>query len=379
MSTGKKNIKLRFAVTLIVLLVLHLLQGKYRLIGEGKLEGDFPTPPNAPFTFKDWFSGDYQKHKETYLNSSFGFRDYFVRVNNQVAFTLFKKAKANFVVAGKHNYLYEVTYINSYLGLDFIGKDSIMHRLERVKFLTDTLAKLNKNLILVFAAGKGSFYPEFFPAEFYLRKGITNYDYYTRFAKAYGLKYIDFNSSFIKNKHNSPYPLFPQYGIHWSHYGMCVVIDSLIKYIEQARHIDMPNFYWKEVELKKACKTDYDIAYGMNIIFKLKRSKMAYPVLKMESDTSKVKPSVLVIADSYYWGIFNYVISAAFDKSHFWYYNKQIYPESFNKPLTTDQVNLRNEIASHDVIIILATDANLPAFGWGFIENCYNLFKIKVN
>jgi hypothetical protein len=72
--------------------------------------------------------------------------------------------------------------------------------------------------------------------------------------------------------------------------------------------------------------------------------------------------------------MFNFGISKAFSNDHFWYYNKQVYPDSFKSPLETSQLDLRAQIAQHDVIIIMATEANLPGLGWGFIENAWNLF-----
>jgi len=83
----------------------------------------------------------------------------------------------------------------------------------------------------------------------------------------------------------------------------------------------------------------------------------------------------VVIADSYYWGMFNFGISNAFTNSHFWYYNQQIYPDSYHAPLETSQVSLQEEIDRHDLFIVMATEATLPDLGWGFIENTYDHFK----
>ena len=362
-------------ISLLFLLIVPGIQNVFPFIELAPLKGAISQPEKKSFTIKEWFSGDYQMVEEKYINETFGFRSLFVRIDNQIAFSLFKRAKANGVIIGKNNYLFEENYIKAYNGTDFIGTDSISLRMQKLKFIGDTLAKLNKNIIIVFAAGKGSYYPEYFPEKLKMKPGKTNYEYYTKSAKDLGIYYIDFNKYFVDNKHKSKYPLYPQYGIHWSNYGMCIAADSIIRYIEKIRNIDLPNLYWTKVDLAEAKESDYDIADGLNIKFKLRSFKMGYPRIQFESESGKTKPSVLVISDSYYWGMYGFGITKAFSNSHFWYYNKQIYPESFEKTVETTGINLKDEIARYDVIIIMATEATLPKLGWGFIENLSDFFR----
>lgn len=372
------NIKIRGALLLLILIILIIpfIQSKFNIVKLTPLKGAITKPEKKYINSTDWFSGRYQEQEEKYLNETFGFRSLFIRLNNQIAFSLFNKAKANGVIIGKHNYLFEENYIKAYYGTDFIGIDSVTHRMQRLKYIQDTLAKLHKNIILVFAAGKGSFYPEYFPDKYKTQKGITNYQTHIEIAQKMGLSYIDFNKYFIENKSASKYPLYPQYGIHWSYYGMCIAADSIVRYIEKVRNIDMPNFYWNEVDLAEPRESDYDIADGMNIKFKLKSFKMAYPKIQFQSDSGKTKPSVLVISDSFYWGMFGFgIITRSFSDNHFWFYNKEVYPSNNESQLKTNQVDLKEEIAKHDVIIIMATEATLPGFGWGFIESTYDMFK----
>lgn len=367
-------------ISLLFLLIIPGIQNEFQLFELAPLKGAITQPEKKTFTLKDWFSADYQIAEEKYLNESFGFRSLFVRIDNQIAFSLFKRAKANGVIIGKQNYLFEENYIKAFNGTDFWGYDSISNRMQKFKFISDTLKKLNKNIVLVFAAGKGSYFPEYFPEKYKMTPRITNYHYYLKIAQELGINYIDFNKYFVDNKYKSKYPLYPQYGIHWSTYGMGIAADSIIRYVEKIRNIDMPNLYWTKVDLAEANGDDYDIGDGLNIKFKLKSFQMAYPDFQVESDAGKTKPSVLVIADSYYWGMFGFGFTKAFSSNHFWYYNKEIYPDSFEKPTETNQVRLGDEINKNDVIIIMATEATLPKLGWGFIENLYDLYKgVKPN
>jgi hypothetical protein len=375
MKTMAETLRKILFLLLLVTLLIPFVQNKLHLVEVSPLKGAVQLSPNASFNLDGWFSGEYQAEKEKYLNESFGFRNILVRLNNQLAFNLFNKAKANGVIIGKDNYLYEENYLKAYYGLDFIGADSINHIAERLKFISDTLNKLHKNIIIVFAAGKGSFYPEYFPENYMATKNSTNLDAYLKAVREKGLNYINFNSYFIANKSKSKYILYPKHGIHWSYYGECLAADSIIKYIEKLRNINMPQIYWNTINLEPAREDDRDIGDGMNLLFGFKKDVLAYPQLHFQSDSGKIKPSAIVISDSFFWGMFNFGFFRSFTDSHFWYYNYQIYPEYYQSQLETDNVDLKDEIAKHDIFIIMATEATLPRFGWGFIENTYNMFK----
>ncbi len=379
MSINPKFTK-RILLTFILLLLLFpLIQFRNNIFKVKPLFGAVTLAADTSITAKGWFTAEYQQQKELFTNDNFGFRSLLVRLNNQIAYWLYNKAKANGVIIGKNNYLYEENYIKACLGIDYVGEDSIAHRMNRLKYISDTLTKLNKNLILVYAAGKGGFYPEFIPDEYGKKRGTTNFETHIKFSKQLKLNFIDFNSYFIANKNKSKYLLYPQYGIHWSHYGVYLVEDSIIRYIEKLRNIDMPNAFYDKVDFEYPKNTDRDISDGMNLLFNFKSPMMAYPLVKYQNDSAKTRPSVLVISDSFYWGIFSSGISAAFDKTQFWYYNKEVIQDGSNKPLAPFELNLREEIKKYDVVIILSTDANLPAMGWGFIENLYDMFQGKTS
>lgn len=363
---------------LILLLLLTFPAIQYFLVpfNLAPLNGAITPPEKTDFTIAGWLSGDFQEQQEKYLNESFGFRSLFVRINNQLTFNLFKKAKANGVVIGKNGYLFEKHYIDAYYGEDFVGVDSIKHRMNRLKYIQDRLSKLNKTLLIVFAPGKASFYPEYIPDNLKAPKKITNYQLTLHKAKALGINYIDFNQYFIDHKYTAKYQLYPKYGIHWSYYGSCIAADSIVKYIERIRKIDMPDISWKYIRMYEAKESDYDIGDGMNLLFKLKGDKLAYPILKFERGSGKTKPSLLVISDSFYWGMYSFGIDRVFSKNHFWYYNKDVYPECTEKPLKTCQLNLKNQIMQHDVIMIMSTETTLKTMGWGFIEDAYKTLKV---
>lgn len=375
MSKFSNILKKVLLIGVFAILFLPMIQNTITLRKSFPLKGDVVLPANTEFSEDAWFLGEFQQKKEDYLNSMFGFRSLFVKAHHQIAYSFFDKVNAQGVVIGKENYLYEESYINAYTGKDFLGEDSISHTINRLKFISDTLNKLGKQLIVVFAAGKASFYPEYIPDSYLPIKEKTNYKSLSNEAKKIGLNVIDFNKWFMDNKYKSKYPLYPQQGVHWSTYGTALAADSLIKKIESLRHIDIPNLKITGVKLGSAFDVDYDIADGMNLLFKLKGFDVAFPYMKVDDTLGKVKPKVLVISDSFYWGMYNLGIANCFTNDHFWYYNKQVYPETFKQELLTNQLNIGNEIDKHDVIVIMATEATLRKISWGFIEEAESFYK----
>ena len=339
------------------------------------LKGSFNLPLDTIFSKEKWISGEYQQKKEEYLNASFGLRNLFVRTNNQIVYSLFSRAKANGVIVGKDNYLYEEAYINAFYGKDFLGEDSLSRTINRLKFISDTLNQLGKQLILIFAPGKASFYPEYIPESYLPQNTKTNYKVLSERAFAAGLNMIDFNKWFLSKKQSSEFPLYPKYGIHWSVYGTALAADSLVKKIDFLRQTISPRIKITKVQMAPPYDSDYDIADGMNLLFKCRGFDMAYPQTTIDNSNAKSKHRVLVISDSFYWGLFNLGISNCFQNDHFWYYNKQVYPESSKQELLTDQLDIKDEINKHDVVVIMATEATLPRIGWGFIEKTEKLYR----
>lgn len=362
---------------IIILLILPIVQEKTNVIKVNPLKGSFQSEKIVEFSFQDWFEGIYSTKQDRYLNENFGFRNLFVRLYNQIQYSLFREAKANGVIIGKESYLYEENYILSYLGRDFIGEDKIKNRVEKLTKITDTLKTKNIDLLVILAPGKGSFYPEYIPEKYNPNyKTTTNYEVYKKIMLERNINLLDFYSWFINMKTLSKYPLFPKTGIHWSKYGEILVADSIIKYVNSKnRQLLKSEIIINDISYSTAVfDTDDDIEQGMNLLFNIKDLKMGYPDFKFEkSNVPGLK--VLTVADSYYWGLFNSGLSKhAFNNGQFWFYNEEIYPESYHESLHVSDINLKESIESNDMIILLSTDANLYKFPFGFIDQAYSLY-----
>jgi len=364
---------------LIVLLVaVPLIQQVVGFAYVKPLKGAVEESKSAEFSIDGWFSNDYQSSTEKYINTNFGFRSSFVRLNNQLDYWLFDEINAKSVLIGKEGYLYEYSYIKEYLGKNFLGKDEIKNRVAKTKQASDSLAARGIDLVVLLAAGKASYFPEYFPDSLQgYTKTISNYDYFTKAFDSAGVKIIDFNGWFVNMKDTSRYPLFTKGGIHWSKYGEYLVADSLIRYIEAIRNVKLPEYRVESVELSMIPRyRDNDIGEGMNLIFPHSSTRLAYPELNLVFSEGDTTVRAMVVADSYYWELYNEGLSRdVFDNGQFWYYNNKIYSSAPGwSPTPVDEVDIRNEVEKNDVVFILQTEATLYRYAFGFIEKQNELY-----
>lgn len=352
---------------LVGLLLLPLFQQITGLAHVRKLRGAVSLADVPELTAEKWFDGSFQSDIEPAMNDRFGFRNLFVRVNNQIGFSLYRKALASGVVIGKENFMYEKNYILAQQGGDYMGDSTIAAKVGQLKNIQDYFEAQGKHMFIAFAAGKGSFYPEYFPDAYITEKGRTNLQEYTARCDAEGVNYIDFNAWFLAMKDTSRYCLYPRTGIHWSYYGMVQVIDSLNNYLGELSGQAMPQFEWGEVkETRKYRSSDADIEAGMNILFQVNHDKLAYPKVSFKDEgIDKLKGAV--IADSFYWGLHNIGFSSRiFGEGEFWYYYKRIYASHLDEVIQVEEINALERLKEADVIILMCTEATLPQFPFGF-------------
>jgi len=371
--------RLKHKILIVIILLLMTLPGIQHLSGffeEKPLHGAITLNPKVEFSVNSWRDGSFQSQTDLFFKDNFGFRSKFVRLNNQLNYSLFGSIAAQGVIQGEDGFLYEENYLKAYYGLDYIGNDAIQESGEKLRFVQEELGKDSIQLLVVLAPGKGSFFPEHFPKEWRkLKKQRTNYQGYVNALRANNVHFLNFKLWFDRLKDNSPYPLFPKAGIHWSKYGEYLAADSLLRYLNNDLGYQFGGVKLKGINVSAENKDgDYDIGEGANLIFTLPTYPMAYP--NYEFQNSQQTDKALVVSDSYYWGLFNKGMSQkCFGNGQFWFYNEAIYPDSYTSPISVKDIDILQEVKKNKLVILLSTDANLYRFPFGFIEQLYDAMQ----
>lgn len=381
MKYEKGNRVHRFLYLLIIVaMILPALQLQFEIFDLKPLKGAIKKKVKPTFSDSTWYAGSYQDSLANYIDDNAGFRSTLIRLNNQLYYSLYDEARASQMLIGKEGYLYEVNYIKAVKGIDFVGRDAIQKKVEKLKAIKAKLKKKGIDLLVVMAPGKGDYFPEYLPEEYDDSVAtITNYEVYMEQFEKQGINIFDVNGWFMQQKDSSPYPLYPKNGIHWSKYGEYLAVDSMFRQIERLRNISMPDLVLKEIK-EEIHKGDQDAENGMNLLFDIEDLNMGLPVYTAKAKAGDTKPKAIVISDSFWWGTFNWGVSKKmFTNGKFWYYNKQIFPDHYKKKTLVKNQNLSKTLKKQEVVIIICTTANLPKFGYGFIDSAYDEIVLNKN
>ncbi len=373
-----RTIKHILFVLVMALLSLPLFQHATKLFDAGELNGDFVLNRRPEFSVKSWMKGTFQAGFDRYIEDHIGFRNFFVRLNNQIDFTFFDNINAEGLIVGKENQLYEYDYIRAYTGEDFIGEKTISRIMNKLKFVQGHLKnEFGIDLILIFEPSKARILPESIPDRYLENKTPrSNYEIFKRKAEELNITHIDLNQYLDRVNDTIRYPVYPPYGIHWSEHTMSFITDTLIRYIETLRGIDMPDFRVEtRIVSDSISDSDYDAGHTSNLLFRLPHPEMPYPFFTFNDDTAKTRPMVLAVADSYYWNIFNTrVPKNLFANEAFWYFNAKVFPDFYFDEKWTKDLNIKSEVEKQDVILLGITERFLYKFGWEFTDQLYDIY-----
>ncbi|MCB0400552.1 MAG: hypothetical protein KDD41_00565 [Flavobacteriales bacterium] len=365
------KLKIILAVALLLVMFVPLAQQRIHFVEEEDLYGVFDTPKNPDVTWATWFDGSFQKEQEEHVKFKIGFKSWFVRLHNQLEFSLFDQANADEVIVGKENFLYQERYILTCFGEDAVDSNLVTYQLNRLEQISDSLEQIGKHVIFIIAPGKGSFYPEYFPDQYQSRlRKKSNYDLFAAALPKRDIHYLDLNAWFMRMKGKTTFPIMSKTGIHWSDYGAMLAADTITKYIAKVSGAPMPKIHIDApVAADYVAFNDKDIEMGMNLLFDIEDLTMAYPYFEIVKDSLADTVQVLTIGDSFYWQLYHSGMSSkAFNQGEFWYYNQQVYVNHIDTIAQVAINDYARQVLKNDVVLVVATDANLGQMGYGFID-----------
>ncbi len=377
MTTVLKN---TFFILILLLLILPEVQRSFDIFPQFPLQGAFnrtKQPDIDSLNWESWVNATFQQDFNERIESSIGFHDWLVRLNNQIKYSVFSEANAEGVIVGKEGELFEEDYIKAYLGHFFVGDAVWKRKSEQLKRVQDTLASLGITLAVVFEPGKGSFYPEKFPSKYEGETKLSpNYEVFLEYLQQHGVNVLDLNRFFVESKGRHEFLLFPQTGTHWSYYGAALAADTTLAYLRKIHGPMIPEMRFDSIRKFDVVRhPDDDIWLAMNLLNPVPKQPLAYPAVSFDTNNQSAAYNILIVGDSYY---FNWqsdgVLLNAFSNADFWYYNKAVWGREGIETGQTNQLVFKDEILKRDIILIMITERFHHNFAWKFDELLFGLF-----
>ena len=359
--------------------------------------GVVKTRPLSPFidqlqvvkqdlTFEHYRDGSYQMYLAQNAWKKSGFREFFSRCYNQVAFMFGKIANKN-VKKGSHNELFLTGNLDDITGkllTDRYGsienaKADAQKNVKETLALIDTLRQHGTEFLFVFCPTKTAVYPEYMPKPY--KDNISDFrlaDYYVELFKENGIPHIDFYNYFISIKDSAPYPLYTKTGCHWAESSIPMVADSIFRKIESITDYKLPSINYVDPNLSSQYSShDSELETHIDLLFPMHNPKLPRPVITLTDTLGKDRPSLLVVGDGYFAPLLESCFIDAFDPWDFWIYNNlSNSSRPSNKWKYLDQLfNTAETLEQADIVIALYTSNYLFNYMSGFTQTAQELFQ----
>ena len=375
-------------VCISAVLAAILLQSFTHIVKMNPLKGfDKEEQPPVELSFKTYYDGSYQDYLTEHAKRNTGFREFFIRNYNQVAYSCFNKITNKNIVKGHDQELYLKMYLNEATGVTFKqhfadvdeAKAEAQKNVEETLRLIDTLHQHGKAFLFVFAPTKPAVYPDKLPS--YYKNHLFDFsleEYYIQLFKENHIPHIDFYHYFQDIRDTFPYPLYPRTGTHWSEATIPYVADSVLKKLAEITGYKLPSVHYIDDNLS----TDYSVQDGeleasMNLLFPLNKPAIPRPVFELTDTVGTDKPNLLVVADSYFTQLRNSTFIEAFDAWEFWVYNRDVQssnPQHQWKQL--DQLLDADKVLDNaDIVMAVFTAPMYYTYMFGFPQTAQNLFQ----
>lgn len=340
-------------------------------------------------SFKTYLDGSYQDYLAQYARKNTGFREFFSRCYNQVAFSFFGKSANKNIIKGAHRELYLTTNLDDITGKLLTSKyDNIENakadakkNVQETLTLIDTLRQHGTEFLFVFCPTKTAIYPENMPT--FYKENISDFslvNYYIQLFKENDIPHIDFYNHFKTIKDTFPYPLYTQTGSHWASSTIPFVSDSILRKMEAITSFNLPSIDYISPNLSsKYSGQDGELEQHIDLLLPLCKPKVPNPIFALKDTVSKDKPNLLIVGDGYFVSFEKTCFLDAFNSWDYWKYNDVIISSDAQKnwKKVKQLPDAYQTIEDADIVLAVFTSNYLLDYLCGFTHTAQELLFKK--
>ena len=333
------------------------------------------------------YDGEYQLYLAEKAWQNTGFREFFCRCYNQMAYSCFGMTDNANVVKGKKKELYllgnlkDVTgeLLRSHYATVEDAKTDAQKNVEATLALIDTLQSHGTTFLFVFCPTKPVVYPEYLPDIY--KENLIDFslaDYYIELFKENNIPHIDFYNHFKAIKDTVRYPLYTRLGSHWAESTIPFVVDSILRKLEEVGGYKFPKVNYINSNLTRDYSIqDGELEVGLNLLFPLTKPKLPRPEFALTDTLGTDRLKLLIVGDGYSTPLLGSCFVQAFDRWDFWLYNKTSMSSrpSCNWKHLDQMYNIAETLEEADIVLTIFTSNYLLDYMGGFTHTAQELFQ----
>lgn len=251
-------------------------------IRAGRLYG--VTPRTTPeFSWAAFREGKLQRAVATRVGESLPIRPYLIRLNNQIAFSLFSELNVPGLLVGNQQQLIEIGYLREYCGRTDAMAETLANRMIPILLHIQAYYRSRGgNFLYVITPSKAADLPEYFTGKIDCSNAVasrtTMIPAYAERLRNAGIAVFDAATFTQRSKGSYPVDMFPRGGIHWNGIAVARASIEIVEAINrQTGQPTLRPFSFDYAVKDPPTGSDRDLADLINVIF----PPTGYPTAKL--------------------------------------------------------------------------------------------------
>ena len=355
--------------------ILVFVQEKWHPFKLKPLAGVTFTTEKPHLTLNDFASGKYQSQTEQYSRENFGFREWAIRLYNQVNYSLFNQTTCHFITPGKDGFLFYAEAFRDYYGIEPINQYKTYDRarewarknVRMMNKLRYVLKDYDVEFLCFMAPNKAEVYPEYLPYHQPApADAIHTAAYYDSLMTAIDFPHVEMTKWYQNMKDTASFLLFPKRDTHWR-YSAVYGYDSLFSYMNSLNNFGIPDIHInKLVQLDTMYPENDELT--LNLIFPIGNDSPKYRA-DISVDPGH-KPKVLFVGDSFVWDLETYMPWKEFlDYVEIWFYNKSAFLGFEKEKHPIGDINRLRSILNADFVVWYSSGYQWGLSSYDFVED----------
>ena len=358
--------------------VLVFVQEKWRPFKLNPLAGVTFATEKPELTLKNFASGQYQSQAEQYSRENFGFREWHIKLYNQVNYSLFNQTTCHFITPGKDGWLFYAEAFRDYYGIEPINQYKTYDRAR--EWANKNVRMMNKlryvlkdygiEFLCFMAPNKAEVYPEHLPYHQPApADAIHTAAYYDSLMTAIDFPHVEMTKWYQSMKDTASFLLFPKRDMHWR-YSAVYGFDSLFSYMNSLNDFGIPDIHIDRLVQLDTVYPEND-EKTLNLIFPIGNDSPKYRAdISVDCGEGCRKPKVLFVGDSFVWDLETYMPWKEFmDYVEIWFYNKSAFLGFEKEKHPIGDINRLRSILNADYVVWYSSGYQWGLSSYGFVED----------